>query len=266
MSEKDINKDGEGFSGDEKSKDFLGLPENYFESFSSRLFKKIEAEEELKQYPLLSSIGKNNPCAVPQAYFELREELLRYPSLATHKKVNFVTPLNYFEELPARTLNKVEVIEETNEYTTLSSIIKQNVFAIPEKYFEEFAVKIKSLTTEEAKVISILARVKTMRITTGYKVVMAAAVALVISLSILLYNRDTGMQNNNDCHTLACISKKEILNSSYIQNVSEENIIEMIDIKALSDSLSLKKNGKTEKIDAGDVSEEVDVNTITEEL
>ena len=274
MSKEDINKDGEGFSGDEKNKEFLGLPENYFESFSSRLFKKIEAEDELKDYPLLSSIGKNNPFAIPSNYFELREELLEYPTLRDFKAVNFTVPANYFDEVTSRILNAVEVSEETKVYETLSSIGKVNGFATPEKYFEvpiAIGIDIRfNDEVKEAKVISIFARVKTPYLSVparAGKVAMAAAVALIVTLSILFYNQNSEVQTiSGDCNTLACLSKKEILNSNYMQSVSEENIIEMIDVKALSDSLSLKKNGKTQKIDADEVSEEVDVNTITDEL
>src|ERR1700757_4843510 len=112
MSKEDIYKDEDGFSGDEKGKDAFGVPENYFDSFSSRLFKKIETEDELKDYPLLSSIGKVNPFVVPQDYFELREELLQYPSLRDLKGVRFVTPAGYFDEVSANVLNKIEVAEE----------------------------------------------------------------------------------------------------------------------------------------------------------
>ncbi|MGZ3863219.1 MAG: hypothetical protein ACXVPN_12430 [Bacteroidia bacterium] len=262
MSKEDLNKDGQGFSGDEKKNDSFGLPENYFESFSSRLFKKIEAEDELKDYPLLSSVGKINPFAIPAGYFELRDELNEHPSLQNLKAVNFTVPANYFETLTASILNKIEVVEEVKAYTTLASVDKQNSYAVPEKYFEKFSPRIE---TREAKVISIFTRVKT-----TYKVAMAAAVALFVTLSVLYYDHkgtSTGQNIDADCHTLACLSKKEILNSNYLQTVSEENIIEMIDVKALSDSLSLKeKNGKIEKIGAEEISEEVDVNTLTEEL
>lgn len=260
MSEEDKNKDGQEFFGDEKNKGFLGVPENYFESFSSRLFKKIEAEDELKEYPLLSSVGRNNPFAIPADYFELREELLQYPFLRELKVMNFTVPENYFEGVTGRIMHAVEVSEELKEFAVLSSLEKQDVFAVPEKYFEELEIRTEK---KEAKIISLFARTRT-----TYKAAMAAAVALIISLGILLYNKNTGdtVQPTGDCNTIACLSKKEILNSNYMQSVSEENIIEMIDVQALSDSLSLKKNGKTQKIDAEEISEEVDVNTITEEL
>lgn len=261
MSNEDLNKDKQGFSGDENKSNSFGLPENYFDSFSSRLFKKIEADDELKDYPLLSSVGKVNPFTIPADYFELREELMEYTSLRNLKATNFTIPANYFETLPAIIFNKIEIAQELKEYKAIAFIEKQNAFVVPEKYFEEFNPRIEK---EEAKVVSIFMRVKT-----TYKVAVAAAVALFITLSVLYYNNNTGtgLPVDTDCHTLACISKKEILNSNYLQTVSEENIIEMIDVKALSDSLSLKeKNGKVEKVDAKDVSEEVDMNTLTEEL
>ena len=256
MSEENLNRDGEGFSGDEKNKEFLGLPENYFESFSSRLFKKIEAEDELKDYPVLSSVGKNNPFAVPQDYFEVREELTHYRTLLELKAARFTVPENYFAELNGRILNAVEVAEEIKGYETLSGISKQNVFAIPEKYFE-----LLTINTKEAKVVSIFDSIKK-----PFNLAIAAAVALIVSLGILFYDQNTKVSADADCNTLACLSKKEILNSNYMQAVSEENIIEMIDVRALSDSLSLKKNGKTEKVEADEISDEVDVTTITDEL
>lgn len=262
MSKEDLNKDEQGFSGDEKKNNSFGLPENYFDSFSSRLFKKIEVEDELKDYPLLSSVGKVNPFEVPADYFELREELMEYPSLRNLKAASFTVPANYFETLPATILNKIEVAEEIMGYTILASFDKQNAFVVPEEYFAEFSPRVEN--ESEAKVISIFTRIKT-----TYKVAMAAAVALFVTLSVLYYNNNTAtaLPVDSDCHTLACVSKKEILNSNYLQTVSEENIIEMIDVKALSDSLSLKeKSGKVEKIDADELSDEVDVNTLTEEM
>jgi len=261
MSKENLNKDEQGFSGDENKSGSFGLPENYFDSFSARLFKKLEAEDELKDYPLLSSVGKVNPFAIPEGYFELREELTEHPSLRNIRAVNFVVPANYFETLTASILNKIEIAEEIKGYVTLASVEKQNVFAVPGKYFEQFSPPIEN---KEAKVVSIFSRVKI-----TYKVAMAAAIALFVTLSVLYYNNNTtiALPVDSDCHTLACVSKKEILNSNYLQTVSEENIIEMIDVKTLSDSLSLKeKSGKVEKVDADEVSEEVDVNTLTEEL
>ncbi|HXB40203.1 MAG TPA: hypothetical protein VNZ49_06645 [Bacteroidia bacterium] len=260
MSKEDINKDENGFFGDEKNKDAFGTPENYFESFSSKLFSKIKANEELKDYPLLAAIEKNNPFALPAGYFELREELLQYTLLRDLRQNNFTLPANYFEKLPEAVFNKIEIGKEINVYEMLASVNRENVFTLPEKYFEEFAGGIKKVVNP-AKVVPLYSR-----ILKSYKFAAAAAVLLIVTISVVLLNQTATVQPNNECTTMACLSKKEIINSNYLQNVSEENIIEMIDVKSLSDSLSLKKNGKTEKVDMDEVSENVDVNTITEEL
>lgn len=55
--------------GDKKNSGF-GMPDGYFESFDARLMKKIEMQEELSEFPTLSSIKKENPFFVDASYFE----------------------------------------------------------------------------------------------------------------------------------------------------------------------------------------------------
>jgi hypothetical protein len=259
MSEKDNNKDEQSFSGDEKNEGFLGTPENYFESFSARLFSKIKASDELKDYPVLSGLEKYNPFVVPAGYFEAKEELLQYPVLRELKQKNFVVPADYFENLPVAVANKIALQEELGAYETLAGVNKENVFALPEKYFADFAGNVKEVVNP-AKVITLFsARVR------KYSFAAAAALALIVTL-VLLFKNEGAVQPQNECSTLACLSKKEIISSGVMQNISEESIIEMIDVEALSDSLSLKTNGKVEQVGVEEVSDNIDVNTLTEEL
>jgi hypothetical protein len=261
MSKEDKNKDGSGFSGDENNASNFGTPENYFDSFSSRLFSKIKANDELKDYPLLSGIEKKNPFVVPADYFEVKEELVEYALLRELKQKSFSAPVNYFETLPAVVLNKIAVTEEVMMYKALASIKKENVFALPANYFKEFAAGVKQIVSP-AKVVSLYGRVLKQ-----YKFAVAAAVLLLLAFAVILVNQKTEIKPASECNTFACLSKKEIINSGVLQNMSEESLIEMIDVKALSDSLSIKnKNGKTEKLDVDDVSDNIDVNTLTEEL
>lgn len=258
MSEKDNNKDEQGFRGDEKNEDFLGAPENYFESFSARLFSKIRANDELKDYPLLASLQKQNPFAVPGAYFEVQEELVQYPALRALRRRSFVTPAAYFEALPQGVAEKIAFHEELSEYATLSAMNRQNVFALPENYFATFAESVKDVV-HTAKVVPLFGgRAR------KYGFAAAAALALIVAL-VLLFKNESGPVPN-DCNTLACLSKKEIINSGVIQNISEESIIEMIDVEALSDSLQLRSGGKVEQVDAEEVSDNIDLNTLTEAL
>jgi hypothetical protein len=261
MSKEDKNKDGSGFSGDENNESNFGTPGNYFDSFSSRLFSKIKANDELKDYPLLAGVEKKNPFAVPADYFEVKEELLEFAALRELQRKNFVVPADYFEKLSSTVMNKIAVAEEVKGCLALAAVEKENAFVIPSNYFEEFAADVKEMVAP-AKVVPLYGRVLKQ-----YKFAVAAAVLLLLTFTVILLNQKTEIRSASECNTFACLSKKEIVNSGVLQNMSEESLIEMIDVNALSDSLSIKnKSGKTEKLDVEDVSDNIDVNTLTEEL
>ena len=250
MSKEDINNDNVNFSN---KGDNFSFPKNYFDSFSSRLFKKIAEDEELKDYRLLTSLQKENPFSIPTGYLELKEDLLQYPLLTENKKASFTTPLYYFDTLSERITNSISLAEEKVVYTLLHSYKKENIFNTPVNYFETFIIE------TETKVVPLYQRFKL-----SYKI--AAAITLLISLSILFYTQQTKPIINNDCNTFACLDKKDILNSGYVLHASDDNIIDLIDEKQLSDSLFLKNNGKTKKVDMTDVSDNVDINTLTDNL
>ena len=278
MHEEDKNKDTNNSRGEEKHFD---LPKNYFDSFGEKLFKKITNENELKEYPLLASLQKKNPFSVPSGYFESKEELFEYPLLASLKKNNsFAIPSDYFdtkEELLQYPLlaeykvksfavpdtyfttlmDAVYVEQEKGIYPLLYSHNKQYLFNTPANYFENFLVD----TQPKTKVIPLYKGISKL----SYRV--AAAVTLLISLSILFYmQQEKPIVRTNDCNTFACLDKKDILNSGYVLHASDDNIIDLIDEKSLSDSLLLKTKGKTEKVDMNDVSDNVDINTLTDNL
>ncbi len=128
MKEGDINKDTNNSEGEENH---FGLPEDYFDSFSARLFEKIADDDELKEYSVLSSLQKGNPFSVPVGYFESKEELLAFPLLASLKKNKPLTvPANYFE-------NKEEVLA----YPILAGN-KANSFIVPNAYFSTLTERI----------------------------------------------------------------------------------------------------------------------------
>ena len=259
MSNEDINKDATNFSGEEGN---FGMPENYFDSFSARLFKKIAAEDELQKYPLLTSAQRSNPFTVPAGYFESKEELLQYPLLIENKAISFAVPNIYFTTLAERICHTVSVVEEKETYPLLYSYNNQTVFRTPDNYFEEFALPVlrEPVPKKESVIIPLFKRIKL-----SYKI--AAAITLLIGLGILFYLQPAKpLVQNNDCNTFACLDKNDILNSGYILHVSDDNIIDLMDEKSLSDSLSLKKDGKTQKVDMSDVSDNVDLNTLTDNL
>lgn len=252
MNKEDINKDNLNFSD---KGDGFSLPENYFDSFSSRLFKKITEEDELKDYPLLVSLQKQNPFTVPADYFELKKDLLQYPLLSENKAQYFIVPDAYFDALPEKITNAISIEEEKEAYPLLYAHRNENIFVTSEKYFESFEVDIE----KTSKVVPLYKRINL-----SYRV--AAAITLIVGLSILFYKQQTKPVYSNDCNTFACLDKKDILNSGYVLHASDDNIIDLIDEKQLSDSLFLKKDGKTQKVDMTDVSDNVDLNTLTDNL
>jgi hypothetical protein len=55
-------------------RDKFGMPEGYFDSFNDRLFAKLQLEEELKEFPQLLAIAKENPFTTPENYFGSLEQ------------------------------------------------------------------------------------------------------------------------------------------------------------------------------------------------
>jgi hypothetical protein len=239
---------------DQEHRNSMGLPPDYFTSFSSRLFKKMEAEAELKNYPLLSSLARKNVFAVPSHYFEIREEQWGYPVLSYYKALCFHVPANYFEDSISAIQNKMDIAEEIGGYDLIAGLKRRDVFITPDSYFEKFSI----IRPDSERVARLFPQIGT-----GYRIAIAASVALIIVAGAWVF---WPANIKNDCTTLACLSQKEIISSVYVQSVSEENIIEMIDERALEDSLSLKKKGSIQRIKAEEVSEEIDLYTLTEEL
>ncbi|MFI5142068.1 MAG: hypothetical protein ACHQII_06905, partial [Bacteroidia bacterium] len=179
----------------------------------------------------------------------------QYPLLAENKTANFTVPDAYFDTLPEKVTNAISLEEEKEAYPLLYSYRKENIFVTSENYFESFEVAIE----KPSKVIPLYKRINL-----SYKV--AAAIALIVGLGILFYKQPTKPIYTNDCNTFACLDKKDILNSGYVLRASDDNIIDLIDDKQLSDSLLLKKGGKSKKVDMSDVSDNVDINTLTDNL
>ena len=280
MNQDDFNKNEDHTSDNPGN---FELPENYFDAFSSRLFKKIEMEEELNAFPTLKKIEKKVPFSTPLGYFDNKEELIHYPHLSTllkrnpffvpdsyfeqqveisgypllfaHRKNPFQLPLVYFDQLEKQITEKVSLLQEKESYPVLYKTAQGNAFTIPDDYFSNFKVQ------KEIKIVSLYTRVTSV----SYRV--AAAIVLLLGLSILFYQlQGPEPAQKNDCNSFACLDKNEILNSGYVLRVSEDNIIDLLDENTLTDSLSLHKNGKTEKIDLQDVSDNVDMNTLTDNL
>ena len=122
----------------------FGLPSDYFSGFEDKLRKKLESQEELNDFPLLSSIPKNNLFITPIDYFateenrlEIKAELSVYPQLQNIKPfVPVDLDAEYTKHLQSAVNYKVELADELKFYEILYNIDKTNSFNVSENYFE----------------------------------------------------------------------------------------------------------------------------------
>jgi hypothetical protein len=119
---------------DNNDKNLFGLPSNYFALFEDKLRDKIELQDELEQFPILSSIEKNNEFEVPANYFissenslEYKIELDAYFKLQTVKKPVFSElEEEYKKQLQSSITHKIVIVEELKDYKLLYSLNKEN--------------------------------------------------------------------------------------------------------------------------------------------
>lgn len=92
-----MNKDNNIEDWNEGREGEFDIPKGYFESLPGRLFSKIEIIEELKEFPLLSSMEKKSPFIVPENYFETRD-FVKAAISTDQKKEAIIVKLSAFAQ------------------------------------------------------------------------------------------------------------------------------------------------------------------------
>jgi hypothetical protein len=229
-----------------KQEEHFNVPNGYFEKSAANILNKIEWEEEMKLYPLLGKLKSNIGFIIPENYFEKSEikiETLAYEKLAAIERLNaFNVPDNYFVEktfVIKAALNSEE--QELSEMPILKNLSKQNNFDLPESYFEENKIEIKNLLVKNksAKIIPL----------SFSRMVMAAAAILIISLGLWVYKTYYQTVVVEDCGTLACIEKRELLKSKQLENLDNDELYELVNAKNLEKDLQKKHDHPTNKKD-----------------
>lgn len=256
------NNDEPNLPLDNNGKNPFGLPADYFSKFEDQLKHKMELENELAGFPLLSSIQKANAFTAPHGYFSAAEHSLEYNTeLASYPKLKSVkTPLftelteGYQKELQAAINYKIALVDELKPYATLYNLDKVNVFSVPENYFDTLAgyVKEKTHSFSQAKA-SVLDTV--LDFIFGKKLALSFGVILIIGLSIYFNQPGEPIVNTGDCKTLACLERQEILNDNkVITNFDEDQLMDLVDVNSLNEQLNAdKQKNKTGAIQKNDL-------------
>lgn len=161
----------------------FGIPDDYEKDFSSRLKARLVAEDELKDYPALRQLKGKHGMELPEGYFENTDGQLL---------LRIARPQN-------------------------------DIFRIPQDYFEKNRKKIKEMTLETD--VDSAGSKKTARVIFLFRASGAAIAAmLLVVLSMWMYR--TGDQGNaDDCETLACLDASEVINSRALDQFTEEELL-----------------------------------------
>lgn len=224
---------------DFQDKPDFGLPGGYFQRSAASVMNKIEWIEEHRPYAKLSALKDNSGFSVPGGYFdklELRTELIELPMLGRFVKKNvFSTPPGYFEDLEVLELSNV--IGE-GEFKPLFPG-SQGSFTVKKDYFAYKEKQLRQLLAADKKPARLI-------VLFGQKAWLAAAAILLLAIGFWAYSLYVQPLPVNDCGTMACVDKNEVLRSKSLETIDTDELYELIDTKKLEKKLDQKSGGTTE--------------------
>lgn len=230
----------------------FAVPKDYFGTLAERIVARIELEEELQEFPLLSAISKPVLFETPENYFSALENSLEYQQeLAAFEelqKANLsvqkeLKEEEYFEGLDQKIAERLSVADELKEHELLYAIDKKNNFALDPDYFETIADRVK-----EKKYAENYSKPSVFATFIAYirrpKIAFAYSIALVMVAGLIWYNyQSQQIVPSGDCKTLACLEKKELLNEHTLNALDEENLYDIVDVEELDKQLSADSTG-----------------------
>lgn len=225
----------------------FAVPGGYFENLSARIMEKIGYAEELGAFAILSELKDKRVFEVPADYFksgenalEYRQELSEFEVLAKIGKPVLKEDPDYFEAFGAKVTGGMEVAKELEEYPLLSALEKQDNFVVDPGYFDTVVGRVKERYHAEAHRPRVLERLLAHILKPG--VAFGYSFILIIGAGLIYYTTGTvqpGISaDNGDCHTLACLEKREMLNERTVSEMNDDNLYEMVDVDALEKQLS----------------------------
>lgn len=224
----------------------FGMPSNYFQAFEDKLKRRLEAESELKECPLLSSISKESVFAVPTDFFTTSEqvveqclELSAYPALNSLEKSRMPDLEDSYSLALVELLEyRVSVLEELKPYEKLYMLDKVNAFTVNGDYFDSIADRVKTaIYAQPDAPVSVLDRLWIVLF--GGRTAWAFGLALIVGLAVYFNGKEKQLTDSNDCKTLACLERSEILDSKAITNLDEEQLMDLVDVNSLKKQLNL---------------------------
>jgi hypothetical protein len=236
----------------------FGLPGGYFQRSAGSILNKIEWQEEHKDFPMLLHYKDASGFAVPENYFDKKEqqlELIYLARLSAIRKHNpFNVPENYFEELEVLLLSNAlsDMEQELQSFKLLNAVPKQNSFETPAQYFQDNEERVKALLMpkKESRIIRLF----------SVKMAYVAAALLVVAFGFWAYTLYFRPVAARDCGTIACIDKVDLIKTKTLESLDNEELYELVNSKKLEEHLNTEPDKKNEtiKTDSSSKSDVVD--------
>ncbi len=204
------------------------MPKDYFHSSKNKLMNRLEWENEHEAYPSLLKLKGQSGFLIPDGYFvksQARLELLPYEQL--HKlprETGFAHDSDTLRDL------RLTIREELSDHPVLKDLPKHNPFDVSQDYFSKSKQKILSgmSVPPHTRIISLFKR------TVWY----AAAAILVITAGTWAYSAYFSTSAvDEDCNTLACIEKRELMKYK-LDQLDNEELYELVNAEKLEQKLN----------------------------
>jgi hypothetical protein len=234
----------------------FAVPGNYFEDLTQQIITKIEVNEELSNFTVLSQINKKVSFEVPEDYFAANENSLEYLfELTPFKELEKIKSQlkksehpEYFANLDQKLINRIEITDELKEFSLLKNLQKTNNFEVDPEYFENIADRIKEKKYAEVNKVSLIERL--IKLIFKPQMTLAYSIILIIGLGLTWYFYDVKMESKSgDCKTLACLEKNELLNEQNMRDFDDENLYDEVDVEQLDKQIFGEANGQRDNSD-----------------
>ena len=176
----------------------------------------------LKEAPTLAKISRENPFAVPSAYFEsLNENLITLAKLESVRFENedeFNLPENYFNQLAGR-------IEDSIAIETIQDLAPSEGFKVPDAYFTNLTERINSRIEEKKAPAKLKNMVPSwMRYSAAASIVFVIGIFLYFNSSSYVFNQQLSKVPDQDIINYLQLHSTVNDNQYIIENISEDGL------------------------------------------
>lgn len=225
----------------------FSMPPGYFDRLAGQVLLRVEWEKEQQAYPQLLRLRNKAVFALPDDYFQknvCRLELTPYPGLRRMSgSTGMSVPHDYFAENEPRLMAAL-----SEENTPLLKLMpKVGGFAVPPDYFERNAERLgQALHVPEQK------RARVILLRAPKRVMWAAAALLFLVIGVWAYRMWWIRPADQDCGTIACVDKKDLLKARVLDNLETDELYELVNSEKLEQKLKDEVTAKAADSSLGD--------------